>query len=60
MAHSHVIAGRPSEAQPEELCSITAHYEEEPKKRSIVCVCVCVGIITADLLLVFRDLLTVG
>ena len=38
LAHSDVIAGRPGEAQPKELCSITAHYREE---RSTVCVCVC-------------------
>lgn len=37
LAHSDVIAGRPREAQPEELCSIMAHYREE-KERSSVCV----------------------
>lgn len=36
LAHSDVIAGRPREAQPEELCSIMAHYREE-KERSSVC-----------------------
>jgi len=38
LAHSDVIAGRPREAQPEELCSIMAHYREE---QECVCEMVC-------------------
>ncbi len=41
LAHSDVIAGRPREAQPEELCSIMAHYRDE-QVRSSVCVRMCV------------------
>lgn len=42
LAHSHVIAGRPREAQPEKLRSIMAHYRQEQEK-SAVCVLMDVG-----------------
>lgn len=45
LAHSDVIAGRPVEAQPNKLCSITAHYGKEQESSSLcvrVCVCACV------------------